>query len=131
MDLEYTTGCKSDYFLLETTGEKICGHLSQPETRTINFFGHSRDLRLIFNSDRQLTAPGFEVRIEQIPNSCDDLSARAQNISLASMVAISTINNPQPIVRSARILQNPEAQSFSSGVTQSPLAQALSFTNNR
>ena len=32
-DLEYTNGCKNDYLQVETTGEKLCGRFSQPETR--------------------------------------------------------------------------------------------------
>lgn len=40
-------------------------------------------MRLIFNSDRQTTRPGFELKIEQIPNSCKSLIAnQVQNIQL-------------------------------------------------
>lgn len=33
LDLEYTAGCKNDYLQIETTGEKLCGRSSQPETK--------------------------------------------------------------------------------------------------
>nr|XP_046909258.1 uncharacterized protein LOC124490751 [Dermatophagoides farinae] len=72
LDLEYTSGCRNDYLHIEPTGEKLCGRFSQPEVRVINYYGYSRDIRLIFNSDREITSTGFEVRIEQIPNSCNE-----------------------------------------------------------
>ena len=109
MDMEYTQGCKNDYFQIETTGERMCGRFSQPETRTINYYGHSREIRLIFNSDRQITAPGFEVRLEQIPNSCEDI--RSHNASLASMVSVARsfgLGNMEtahlPTTRSAKLI---------------------------
>ncbi|KAI2807434.1 hypothetical protein BLOT_005370 [Blomia tropicalis] len=109
MDMEYTQGCKNDYFQIETTGERMCGRFSQPETRTINYYGHSREIRLIFNSDRQITAPGFEVRLEQIPNSCEDI--RSHNASLASMVSVARSFGPGnmetahlPTTRSAKLI---------------------------
>lgn len=130
MDLEYTTGCKNDYFLIETTGEKICGRISAPENRLLNFFGHSREIRLIFNSDRQLTAPGFEVRVEQIPDSChgQGVSSTTANLTLASVASISQINSHS--ARSGRLLNDPNFSQASS-VTVSPMAAALSFTSNR
>ncbi|UXI19623.1 zinc finger protein [Sarcoptes scabiei] len=73
LDLEYSRSCRNDYLQIESTGEKLCGILNKPETKVINFYGLSRDIRLIFNSDRKTTKKGFEIKIEQIPNSCDDL----------------------------------------------------------
>ena len=135
LDLEYTTGCRSDYLQIETTGEKLCGRLAGPETRTINFYGSARDVRLIFNSDRQLTAPGFEVRVEQVPNSCDSLenySISNSNLSLASVATFSRIPNPnsnQIDPRAARLININSGGNLAEAVTTSPMAAALSFSN--
>ncbi|CAG2110476.1 unnamed protein product [Medioppia subpectinata] len=70
MDLEHTRHCVSDYLVIESTGERFCGQFLQQEDKIINFPSFSRELRLIFNSDRQTTRTGFRLRAEQIPDSC-------------------------------------------------------------
>lgn len=124
LDLEYTNGCRNDYFMIETTGEKLCGRLSAPETRVINYYGFSRDIRLIFNSDRQTTGAGFEVRVEQVPNSCDE--GNNNNRTLNREVATLGGSNPAVAgrsftdpVRGGRLIQS----------NQPPSAQALVTPN--
>ncbi|XP_054153072.1 cubilin-like isoform X2 [Oppia nitens] len=70
MDIENSKDCHHDYLLIESSGERFCGQFFKPEDKIINYPKYSSELRLIFNSDRQLTGPGFQLRAEQIPNSC-------------------------------------------------------------
>jgi len=51
----------------------------------LTFPSFSREIRLIFNSDRQTTRPGFELKIEQIPNSCNDQVTNQRPNNLAPL----------------------------------------------
>lgn len=103
----------------------------------INYYGFSRDIRLIFNSDRQTTNPGFEVRIEQVPNSCQDTN---QNSSLSSMISRagssinpntsrSFVNSDSPLISSSsgqRATRTGRLKEFG----DAPEAQALTINQS-
>ncbi|OTF84230.1 CUB domain containing protein, partial [Euroglyphus maynei] len=128
LDLEYTTGCRNDYLHIESTGEKLCGRFSQPEVRVINYYGYSRDIRLIFNSDREITSSGFEVRIEQIPNSCNEQQQSNVTTLNAMVMAIGRQFQQQQQQRQQQQLQQNHQPStllttlpLMTAVTSSPL----------
>ena len=141
-DLEYTPDCRSDYFQIETTGERLCGRIfnSGPKTnnqkldypqstvRIINYYGHSRDLRLIFNSDRQNTASGFEIRIEQLPNSCDGAGGPTNgsgiNNNNGSLMSIASISN---IVSAKAFSQQELASTSLSNIRNQPSSTISQF----
>ncbi|RWS26772.1 hypothetical protein B4U80_08014 [Leptotrombidium deliense] len=69
-DVEKTTMCRADYFLIEPTAEKLCGRDLKSSERVIKFGYDSRNIRLIFASDAQVQRPGYELKITQMRNSC-------------------------------------------------------------
>ncbi|RWS09000.1 cubilin-like protein [Dinothrombium tinctorium] len=103
-DLEKTADCRSDYFLIEPSGEKLCGRDLREPDRVVKFPLGSRQLRLIFASDAQVQRPGFDLRIQQIRNSChrpivppkDDANARVCEVSSAPITVLRSDNYPMP-----------------------------------
>lgn len=58
----------------------------------VNFPSFTNEMRLIFNSDRTTTRPGFRLRAEQLPNSCThpiiDVKPVVEEIPIADRVVI-------------------------------------------
>lgn len=70
-DLEDHADCRSDYLMIDSTGEKLCG--SGPRgTRADKLipFPSSGSLKMTFVSDSQVGRSGFKLLIEQVRNSC-------------------------------------------------------------
>ncbi|KAI1305325.1 Cubilin [Halotydeus destructor] len=69
-DLEKTADCKSDYLLIESTRETLCGMESAQSERILSYPNNGDTLRLEFVSDNQVNRPGFKIEVEQIRDSC-------------------------------------------------------------
>lgn len=70
-DLEDHADCRSDYLMIDSTGEKLCG--SGPRgTRADKLIPFSSDgtIKMTFVSDSQVSRSGFKLLLEQVRNSC-------------------------------------------------------------
>lgn len=70
-DVEDHPDCRSDYLLIQSTGEKICGS-SLRGTRADKLipFSSSGKVEMKFITDSQVTRSGFKLLLEQVRNSC-------------------------------------------------------------
>lgn len=88
-------------------------------------------MRLIFNSDRQATASGFEVRVEQVPNSCHPTSPSPNLNSMLNRISprSNQRETETPLMSSSSMTSTTRAGTLMT-FGSSPEAQALTVNQS-